>query len=313
MGGTNPQLSVVMPARNARLFLDESIGSIINQTFTDFEFIILDDASTDGTYAKLQEWASRDPRIRLFHSDKKLGLVGSSNFLSEKVSTPIMARMDADDVSHPDRLHRQWEVLKENPDIVAVGTLCDGIDIKGRSIRPRDRWRLVRQSPYIPFPHGSAMFRSAAMQAIGGYQKEFEYGEDQDFFFKMRAQGRVVTLPKCLYSYRYHDENATLHNGARAVRVVIRRGSENGEDLAAFYMLGAMRIWSGQPPGIFRDILTNKSFKLNLATVMALGLAAGGTVSPSLLRFMLRSFIQTRDLLAGFKLNDENFYEWRSE
>ena len=108
-------------------------------------------------------------------------------------------------------------VIQGRPDVAVIGTLCNGIDASGREVRPRDRWRLVRRSVYIPFPHGSAMFRRDVFDQVGGYDETSEGGEDQDLFSRMAARGRVLTLPDVLYSYRYHSSNATLFNGARAV------------------------------------------------------------------------------------------------
>src|SRR5258705_2817877 len=103
----DPQISVVMPVHNALPFLDESIRSILEQTLKDFEFVILDDASTDGSTELLHEWLRRDTRIQLHQSRKRLGLSGSSNAVVAKAQARIVARMDADDVAHPDRLRRQ--------------------------------------------------------------------------------------------------------------------------------------------------------------------------------------------------------------
>jgi glycosyltransferase involved in cell wall biosynthesis len=96
-----------MPAHNALPFLNESIRCILKQTFSDFEFVILDDASTDGSDRVLREWQERDSRIRLLRSERKLGLPASSNFIVKNSSAPIVARMDADDTCAPDRLKRQ--------------------------------------------------------------------------------------------------------------------------------------------------------------------------------------------------------------
>jgi glycosyltransferase involved in cell wall biosynthesis len=308
-----PLISVVMPVHNAMPFLDESIRSIIEQTFSDFEFMILDDGSTDGSGQLLREWSQRDSRIHLFRSESRKGLSGSSNLIVSKARAAIVARMDADDISHPERLMRQWAVLESQPDVVVVGTLCDGIDAKGRVVRPRDRWRLVRRSQYIPFPHGSAMFRKKAFEVVKGYEEDFAGGEDQNFFFKMTATGRVVTLPDVLYHFRYHSCNATLLNGARGVRAVTERYSENGVDLTAFYLLGGMRLWSGQPPGILPEMLAIESLKWNIETLVALASAAWGSVSPGSLRLFLRSVIRTRDLIAGLHVKDGRPYEWRLE
>ena len=305
----NPPISVVMPVYNALPFLDDSIDSILTQTFSEFEFVILDDASTDGSSERLRHWAARDPRIRLYQSNTQLGLSGSSNAVVAHARAPIIARMDADDVSHPDRLKRQWDIINNRADVAVVGTLCDGIDAAGRVVRPRDRWRLVRRSGYSPFPHGSAMFRHEVFDRVGGYD-DTPGGEDQKLFAKMAAHGRVLTLPDVLYSYRYHDKNATLFNGIRAVG---ENHSTNGESLAAFYMLGAMRLWAGAPPKLLEPMIEKKSFKWDVKSLMIFSSAVWGHVSPFSLRLFLRGSIRVRDLLASTIVKDGKPYEWRSE
>jgi glycosyltransferase involved in cell wall biosynthesis len=305
-----PRISVVMPVHNALPFLDQSIKSILEQTLTDFEFVILDDASTDGSTEALREWSRRDKRIQLHESKKRLGLAGSSNEVVSKSQALIVARMDADDVAHPDRLRRQWEVIANRPDVAVVGTLCNGIDFRGQEVRPRDRWRLVRSSVYVPFPHGSAMFRRDVFDQIGGYDEASAGGEDQDLFSRMAARGRVLTLPDVLYSYRYHSSNATLFNGARAVR---ENHSQNGNGLAAFYMLGAMRLWAGDPPQLLHPMLKKKSIHCNPKSLMILVSAIWGHLSPPTLRVFLRLSIRIRDLLASVRVKDGRPYEWRLE
>jgi glycosyltransferase involved in cell wall biosynthesis len=304
----NPLISVVMPVYNALPFLDESIRSILEQTFTNFEFVILDDASTDGSGELLREWSQRDRRIRLFKSERRQGLSGSSNVVVSKARAAIVARMDADDISHPERLRREWDIIESYPDVVAVGTLCVGIDAAGRQVRPRDRWRLLRRSGYIPFPHGSVMFRRGVFNEVGGYYQETIGAEDQELFSRMAARGRVVTLPDVLYRYRYHSSNATLFNGTRAV---IEDHNHNGNELAAFYMLGAMRLWAGEPPMLLQPLLEKKSLRWNLKTLMILASAFWGHINPPSLRAFLRSSIRARDLLASVRVKDGRPYEWR--
>ena len=307
---TNPLISVVMPVHNARPFLGESIRSILEQTFSDFEFVILDDASADGSVELLREWSLRDKRIHLHESKRRLGLPGSANAVVSKARASIVARMDADDIAHPDRLRRQWNIIEGRPDVAVIGTLCNGIDASGREVRPRDRWRLVRRSVYIPFPHGSAMFRREVFDQVGGYDETANGGEDQDLFSRIAARGRVLTLPDILYSYRYHSSNATLFNGTRAVG---ENHSQNGNALAAFYMLGAMRLWAGDPPMLLEPMLKKKSLKWNPKTLMILASAIWGHISPPTLRVFLRSSIRARDLLASVRVKDGRPYEWRLE
>lgn len=306
----SPEITVVMPVHNARPFLSCSIESILAQTFSDFEFIILDDGSSDGSVDLLQEWAQRDARIQLHQTEKRLGLSGSSNAVVAKARTPIIARMDGDDVAHPDRLRRQWEVLQSNSDVVVVGTLCNGIDASGEVVRPRDRWRLVRKSAYIPFPHGSAMFRRSAFDAVGGYDESVLRAEDQDLFTRMMAQGRVMTLPDLLYSYRYHTSNSTLFN---SIREVGENHRENGNALAMYYMLGAMRLWAGEPPMLLKLLLAEKSIQWSPKALMILASAVWGHVSPPTLRAFLRLSINARDMLAALHVKDGRPYEWHSE
>lgn len=305
----NPLISVVMPVYNALPFLDHSISSILEQTLSDFEFIILDDASTDNSVERLREWAARDKRIQIHESKIRLGLSGSSNAVVARARAAIVARMDADDVAHPDRLRRQCEIIKNNPDVAVVGTLCNGIDASGSEVRPRDRWRVVRRSCYIPFPHGSAMFRREVFDKVGGYEETVIAGEDQELFSRMAAHGRIVTLPDVLYSYRYHSDNATLHNGMRAVG---ENHSNNGDSLAAFYMLGAMRLWAGEPPMLLEAMLRQKTFKWNPRSLSIFGSALLAHVSPRTLKAVMRGSIRVRDRLASITVKDGKPYEWRS-
>ena len=336
MRSNEPRLSVVMPVRNGRAFLDECVRSVLGQTFRDFEFVILDDASDDGTGEALREWARRDARIRVVESRRPLGLSGSSNAVVREARAPLVARMDADDVAHPERLARQVAVMGERPDVVLVGTLCEGIDAAGRRVRPRDRWRLVRASLYPPFPHGSVMFRRADFEEVGGYHEECAGWEDQDFFLRLSRRGRVVVLPETLYLYRYHVSNSTggspveqrarlygvrglclaeFGEGRDYARVIADAARLNGDapraTNEALYQTGSMRLWAGQPPDILGDALRPGALDLSARSLLTLALAAWGRVSPSTLRLCLRSFIRARDRVAGRRVKDGEPFEWR--
>ena len=305
---SNPNLSVVMPVHNALPFLDQSIESILKQTYEDFEFVIFDDGSTDGSVEVSREWAKRDPRIKFYEGEKRLGLAGSSNEAVSKSQAAFIARMDADDISHPDRLRQQLRVLEQDTTIAVVGSLSIGIDAAGREVRPRDRWRLVRRSVFVPFPHGSAMFRRSAFDAIGGYRECQFTGEDHDLFLRIEKWGSVVTLPGALYSYRYHTLNATIKDGSFLIR---QQQSHNGDQLAAFYMLGAMQLWAGHRPMILRDLISKSALKLNQQSIVTLLSACWGSAHPGSLRAALRLIVRSRDFLAGLKIKEGKPYEWR--
>lgn len=311
MSVTSPLISVVMPVHNARPFLDQSISSILNQSMSDFEFVILDDASSDGSDELLRNWSRRDSRIVVHQSPNRVGLTGTSNFVVSKSSAPIIARMDADDVSHPNRLLRQLAIMNCHADVAVVGTLCDGIDAKGRLVRPRDRWRLIRRSDFPPFPHGSVMFRRQAFDDIGGYRYGCLDFEDQDLLRRMAVMGRVVTLPEVLYHYRYHLTNSTLVGYASNLE---SNGLDRTENLAAtFYSLGAMRLWAGYSPNILRAMLADKSLRFDPVTLKVLTWASWGSLSPGSLRYFLRTIIRARDLLLSLHIKDGRPYEWRFE
>jgi glycosyltransferase involved in cell wall biosynthesis len=300
-----------MPVHDTRAFLDQSIASILNQTLTNFELVILDDASTDGSSEVVQNWARQDGRIVLHHSKHQLGPVGSSNFVVSKSTAAIIARMDADDVAHPERLKRQHDIINKHADVAAVGTLSEGIDSTGRLVRPRDRWRLVRRSAFTPFPHGSVMFRREAFDRIGGYRHDCPQGEDQDLFRRMSLVGRIVTLPEVLYRYRYHLTNATFSIYARDEK---SNGSHHSQNVVAtLYSLGAMRLWAGYSPDILGPMLAEKSLRLDAATLKTLTWASWGSFSPGTLRYFLRTMIRARDLVLGLHIKNGRPYEWRSE
>lgn len=196
-------LSVVMPVYNALPHLDGAIRSILDQTHRNYEFVIYDDASTDGSTERLRQWARDDSRIRLFEGKRNLGPVGSSAFIVEHSTGPLVARMDADDLCAPDRLERQLEVLRNYPCAGLVGTLFDVINDRGQKIRGPDLWRLTRKAPFVPFAaHGSILFRRSVFDQVAGYRAECEYWEDQDLVTRMAAVTAVMVIPSALYQVR---------------------------------------------------------------------------------------------------------------
>ncbi len=325
-----------MPVRNAGAHLHASIESILGQSFDDFEFVILDDASTDASLEIARDWARRDPRIRLVASREALGLVGSSNAVVREARAAVCARMDADDVAHPDRLRRQWEVLAAHPDACLAGTLWDGIDERGHPVRPRDRWRLLRRSPFAPFPHGSIMFRRAVFMEIGGYCAAADFWEDLDLFHRMGARGRVLVLPDVLYHYRFHRgssrlvvpraplmEALTLMRRCMAIRArggdytPLLEAPETSESrravdhVHALVSLGSARLWGGHAPALLPHLSVLRAAPPGAAVLHALLLGTWGEVSPATLRWALRGFVRLRDLLAGVALGDGRPVEWR--
>jgi hypothetical protein len=322
-------LSVVMPVRNAAPFLDASIASILGQTMADFEFVMLDDASTDGSRDLLRAWARRDARIRLIESDTPLGLAGSSNRVIREARGSICARMDSDDVSDPDRLARQWAVLEAHPEASVVGALWRGIDPQGRVVRPSDRWRLLRQTTFAPFPHGSVMFRRDWGLTAGGYRETCATWEDFDFFVRMAGLGPIYVIAQPLYAYRFHPTTTTairvLETVERMYRCVDRvsRGQEYATildgptsaatqltDSRAVRSLAAPRLWAGERPRIPTAWWLHGSWHPIPAALHALILGTWGEVSPKSLRWVIRTVVKSRDLIASLWIPDGDLVRW---
>jgi glycosyltransferase involved in cell wall biosynthesis len=323
-----PPLSVVMPARNVEPFVDAAVESILRQTYADFEFVALDDGSTDGTAARLEAWAARDARLRVVRSPRPLGLVGSSNAAVRASRAPLVARMDADDISHPDRLRRQMALIAERPDAVLVGTLFEGIDAAGRRVRPRDRWRLLRRSPFAPFPHGSILFRREAFDAAGGYLEGSEFWEDLNLYRRLAERGRVLVIPEALYQYRFHatsvrsaERQDALVRGIvgmwqsvaasrRGRRGDARRALITADDPRIQYLIAATRLWAGEDPRLLQQLSLRALASANPVTAAIVLVAAAAAVSPRATRRLLSSVIAIRDRLSGLLVGGTP-REWR--
>lgn len=211
----SPTISVLMSVHNGRQFLAEAVESILRQTFTDFEFIIVDDGSTDGSTELLRHFAKRDPRIRLLIQDN-VGLTKSLNTGLRIARGEFIARMDADDIAKPLRFEKQIKYLRENPDVVCVGTQTRYIDERGVSMFNRhlptdhddiERCHLSLWGGFIMHP--TAFMRYAALKRVGGYDERFPKAQDYDLWFRLSKVGRLANLSERLLYYRKHPEAIT--------------------------------------------------------------------------------------------------------
>jgi glycosyltransferase involved in cell wall biosynthesis len=207
-----PSVSVLMPVYNAEPYLAEAVESILGQTFADFEFLIVNDGSTDRSRTILERYAARDGRIRL-SSRPNTGHTVALNELLDLASGELLARMDADDVALPQRLARQVDYLREHRDVVCVGTAVHFIDEAGRFLRnghpAMDHEAIQRRALAgdCPLNHPSIMMRRAAVLAVGGYRPEFQPAEDLDLWLRLGEVGRLTNLPEVLMKYRQHERS----------------------------------------------------------------------------------------------------------
>ena len=326
-------LSVVMPVHNALPHLDAAVRSILDQTHRDFEFVILDDASTDGSTDRLQEWAAKDDRICLHLGKTNIGPAASSNSVVRSAKGSLNARMDADDISHPDRLRRQVEILRRHPDAGLVGSLCDVIDEKGLKVRGPDAWRLRRSGWFAPFPHGSIMYRRELFDRAGGYREQCIYWEDLDLFLRMASLAKVLTIPEPLYQHRHSRgstrlapqkveriENATdlmyrcveaLENGSTYEHLLAQdRAGARKVDPRVFRARGSIVLWAGHRPKALERLVQRGRLQPNLKTLVALGWAGLASVSPGALRIMLKALAWSRNSASAADTHHE-VVEWR--
>lgn len=202
-------VTVLMAVHNGGAYLQEAVASVLSQTFSDLELLIIDDASTDHAIDDLP----RDSRLRVLRNDRNIGQVPSLNRGLSEARTAYVARLDADDLMLPTRLERQVAVLDEHPAVALVGTWMDVVDERGRILAPL-RGRIDSYAGFvsailsdrIPFGHPSLMYRRDVVLRLGGYDPSLAPAEDKDLYRRLalqRYEARVV--PEPLVRYRRHE------------------------------------------------------------------------------------------------------------
>ncbi len=219
-----------MPYYNAAAFLNEAVSSILNQTFSDFELIILDDASTDESVDIIQQHLD-DPRVRYYRNEKNQGIVHNLNKGLSLARADIIARMDGDDVAELNRFELQYNFLQHHPDIAAVGSYVRIIDENGVVIDQRTKLtdvEAIRQTVlvYSPLVHPAAMYRRDIIAKVGGYRQQYLYNEDIDLWYRLIGNGYAISnVPEYLLRYRYHGAS-TAHRAAQNAKQLYRLRKE---------------------------------------------------------------------------------------
>lgn len=210
----NPEITVLMPVYNGERYLREAIESMLNQTFKDFEFMIINDCSTDGSREIILSY--NDERIRLIDNQVNMGQTKSLNKGLKIARGRYIARMDQDDVSLPNRLEEQSIFLRGNPEIIAVGSLGKYIEKGGRSI---DVWRPSCDPKeinllmlfYNQIGHSSVMMDREAVLHIGGYNEWYQCSQDYELWSEMvRRKYKITNIPKFLFKARIHNHQASV-------------------------------------------------------------------------------------------------------
>ena len=284
-----------MSVYNAGRYLRPAVDSILAQTFGDFEFIIIDDGSSDGSPQVLREYAARDPRICLTVRPNQ----GLTRTLNEAVGLSrgeFLARMDCDDVALPDRFEKQLAALRADPSLVCVGGSFELIDGKGRlltRLRPPADDAAIQQlllKGHTAICHPAAMMRRDAVNKVGGYDTHFKTTQDLDLWLRLGEVGRLGNVPEVVLQFRQHDSSVSETKreeqrrfGREAVeRAWKRRGITDGvyeadepwrpgKDRASRHKYALRYGWWG-----FNSGARNTALAYGLKAVSILPLNAGG-------------------------------------
>lgn len=207
---TTPQVSFVLPVYNAAQYVGAAIESVLTQTYGDFELIIVNDGSTDGSRDIIA--AFKDDRIRVL-DQANCGLVPTLNRGVREARAAWIARMDADDISLPRRLEMQMEWLRRNPEVMLLGGFVSTIDEDGRVLSdevqfPKSHeqiWEILGRRPWV-MCHPTVMFHRQTAIDIGLYHPAYKHAEDAEFFGRMMTRHRAANLPATVLQYRLRPD-----------------------------------------------------------------------------------------------------------
>ncbi len=247
---SQPLVSIILPVYNAQDYLKESLDSILNQTYTNFEFIILNDGSKDESEKVILGYT--DPRIR-YVSHPNMGLAGTLNVGLSLANGTYIARQDQDDISRPDRLEKQVRFLEEHPSVLLLGTRATIFSDSSSEVRVHDhathpailKFDLLFDNPFV---HSSVMFRRKDIELIGNYNTDRSFFEDFELWSRFSSKGSVANLREVLVEYRHHDQGLSKTTGyfkedARYAQTLRNIEALMGKENALYNELAALFHW----------------------------------------------------------------------
>ena len=219
-----PSLTVIMSVHNGERYLEAAIDSILAQSFTDFEFFVTDDGSSDRTSSILTNYAERHPQIRIFRNESSAGLPSCLNMMAGKARGKYLARMDADDIAHENRFEKQVEFMDCEPAIDVCFTNVNFMNEEGRIICarrvPSCSKAIIDLLPYINyFVHPTAILRTSSFRKTDGYNELFLKGQDWELWRRMVANGmRLEIIREVLLDYRLHTKGNSSQLSASIIK-----------------------------------------------------------------------------------------------
>lgn len=211
----NPTVSVIIPAYNSEKYISLAIESILQQSFTDFELIIIDDCSKDGTWNIIKDYVIKDSRILAIKNDQNIGISDNRNKAISMAKGRYIAPLDNDDWSYPERLKKQTEFLNKNPDIGIVGCSCEVLDETFTKILYKVNFysddlnlkkNLFRQNP---FSHSGVMYRKEIV-IENPYNGKLNTAEDYDFYFRAGIKHKFANLSDVLLKLRFSQTQQSM-------------------------------------------------------------------------------------------------------
>lgn len=208
-----PMISVIMPVFNCAKYIQQTIDSILSQTFKDFEVIIVNDGSTDNTGLIIKK--NEDKRLKVINNKKNMGVTKSLNLALQNAKGEFIARCDGDDINTRKRFSIQVEFLSKNSDIILVGSNARIINEKGENIgyclMPKTDQQIKRMLwMKNPFVHSTVMFKRKALEKIGKYNELFNGAEDYDLWFRLLKIGKAYNIQRALIQRRIHETGVTV-------------------------------------------------------------------------------------------------------
>jgi hypothetical protein len=235
---SRPAISVIMAVRNGAAYLDDALASLAAQDFADFEVVLVDNGSLDGTAGIVADWMRREPRIHCVLLERP-GLARSLNHAAARARAPYLARLDADDICLPSRLGKQYSVMQARPRLGLLGSFVELIDADGRKLRDRDLpvgdatlQEFLRSGN--PFVHSSVMIRRDVFERVGGYREGLRLCEDFDLWCRMAEITEIDNLAVPLVRYRQHPSSLSFRQSTRVALadtciVAAREARQRGE------------------------------------------------------------------------------------
>ncbi len=223
----SPKISVIMSVYNGARHLREAVESILTQTFTDFEFLIVDDCSSDNSPQILKEYALKDSRVRVITNEFNLGLTKNLNKLIRESKGEYLARFDCDDISLPKRFEEQVAFLDKNKNFGMCSVWAEIIDDKGGHLRelkyPTTNKELKKALiRYNPFFHPGLMIRKSVFEDVGLYNEDWRFAQDYELYFRIAKKYEIANVPSVLLKYRQTTGSITSSKNRQQVELVLK-------------------------------------------------------------------------------------------